>query len=105
MSKKKMRKERALIEITRQKAKRRGGIMMTALGGIIAVLVILGIPVLQGNGILPYGDMAVSIVTFASAIVACGVLGLGVQKFTRASNAINAVRRQYGITDEEMRDL
>lgn len=105
MSKKKMRRDRALMEIPRQKANRRGGIMLTALGGILAVFVIMGIPVLQSSGILPYGNMIISIVTFASAVVACGVLGLGVQKFTRANRTINAIRSQYDISDEEFRKL
>lgn len=106
MSKKrKMRRERALMEIPKLKANRRSGIMLTALGGILAVVVIMGIPVLQNSGILPYGDMIISIVTFATAILACGVLGLGVQKFVRANQALNAIRTQYGISPEEYRNL
>lgn len=103
--KRKMRRERALTEIPKLKAKRRGGIVITALGGILAVFVIMGIPVLQQNGILPYGNMIVSIVTFASAVVACGVLGVGVQRFARANQALNAIRQQYGISPEEYRKL
>ncbi|HIT45607.1 MAG TPA: hypothetical protein IAC28_05930 [Candidatus Aphodovivens excrementavium] len=105
MSKKKIRRDRALQEIIKQKAKRRSGIVQCALGGILAVVVIMGIPVLQGNGILPYGDTIVSIVTFASAILACGVLGLGVQKFSRANRQINYIKQQFGISDEEVRAL
>ncbi|HIS39332.1 MAG TPA: hypothetical protein IAC12_00545 [Candidatus Aphodovivens avistercoris] len=105
MSKKKLRKDRALMEIAREKGRRRSGIVWTSFGGILAVLVIMGIPVLQQSGILPYGDMIVSIVTFASAVVACAILGLGVQKFTRASQKINQLRQQFGISNEEMRNL
>lgn len=103
--KKKMRRDRALLEIPKLKANRRGGVMLTALGGILAVLVIFGIPVLQSNGILPYGNMIVSLVTFASAVVACGVVGIGVQKFSRANRALNAIRDQYDISSEEFRKL
>ena len=56
MSKKKMRRDRALMEIPRLRANRRSGIMLTALGGILAVVVIMGIPVLQGYGILPWSS-------------------------------------------------
>ena len=77
MSKKKLRRDRALMEIPRLRANRRSGIMLTALGGILAVVVIMGIPVLQGYGILPYNNMVISVVTFATAVCACGVLGLG----------------------------
>ncbi len=103
--KKKMRRDRALMEIPRLKANRRSGITLTALGGILAVLVLFGVPVLQGNGILPYGDTIVSLLTFITAVIACGVLGLGVQKFVRANQQINAIRRQFDISNEEMRSL
>lgn len=105
MSKKKMRRDRALMEIPRLRANRRSGIMLTALGGILAVVVIMGIPVLQGYGILPYNNMVISVVTFASAVCACGVLGLGVQKFTRANQKINAIRQLYDFTDEDLKKL
>ena len=105
MSKKRLRRDRAMQEITKQKAKRRSGIMQCALGGILAVLVIMGIPVLQNAGILPYGDMIISVVTFASAILACGVLGLGVQKYSRANRQINYLKQQFGITNEEIHEL
>lgn len=105
MSKKKMRRDRALMEIPRLRANRRSGIMLTALGGILAVVVIMGIPVLQGYGILPYNNMVINVITFATAVCACGVLGLGVQKFTRASQKINAIRQLYDFTDEDLKKL
>ena len=105
MSKKKMRRDRALMEIPRLRANRRSGIMLTALGGILAVVVIMGIPVLQGYGILPYNNMVISVVTFATAVCACGVLGLRVQKFTRANQKINAIRQLYAFTDEDLKKL
>ena len=104
-SKKKLRRSRALMEVPRLKANRRSGIMLTALGGILAVLAIMGIPVLQSSGILPYENMIVSIVTFATAVCACGVLGLGVQKFTRANQKLNYIRDQFDISSEEFREL
>lgn len=105
MSKKKMRRDRALMEIPRLRANRRSGIMLTAVGGILAVVAIMGIPVLQSNGILPYENMIISIVTFATAVCACGVLGLGVQKFVRANQKINAIRDLYDFTDEDLKGL
>lgn len=106
MSKKrKMRRERALLEIPKLKANRRSGIMLTALGGVLAVVAIMGIPVLQNSGILPYDNTIVSIVTFATAILACGVLGLGVQKFVRANQSLNIIRQQYDISPEEYRKM
>lgn len=105
MSKKKMRRDRALMEIPRLRANRRSGIMLTALGGILAVVVIMGIPVLQGYGILPYNNMVISVITFATAVCACGVLGLGVRKFTRANQKINAIRQLYDFTDEDLKKL
>lgn len=105
MSKRKMRKERALEEIARQKGRRRTGIVQTSIGGILAVLGIFGVQVLQGAGILPYGNMAVSAITFITVVAACAVLGMGVRTFTRASQQINALRQRYGISDEEVRGL
>ena len=104
-SKKKLRRSRALMEVPRLKANRRSGITLTALGGILAVLAIMGIPVLQSSGILPDENMIVSIVTFATAVCACGVLGLGVQKFTRANQKLNYIRDQFDISSEEFREL
>lgn len=103
--KRKMRKERAMLEVPRIKAQRRSGIVLTSLGGILAVLAILGIPVLQSNGILAYGNMIVSVVTFATVVAACAILGTGVRKFARANQQLNYIRQQYGISDEEFRQL
>ncbi len=105
MSKRQMRKDRALEEVARQKGKRRAGIVQTCIGGILAVVGIFGVQVLQGAGILPYGNMVVSFVTFATVVAACAVLGMGVRTFTRASQQINALRQRYGISDEEVRGL
>lgn len=105
MSKKKMRRERALFEITRLKAQRRKGIVQCSIGGILAVLAIFGIPLLQQAQILPYGNMVVSFMTFASAIVACGFLGIGARNTSRSSQAITALKKQHHISDEEAHGL
>lgn len=104
-NKKKMRRERALMEVPKLKAKRSSGIVLAAIGGILAVVAIMGIPVLQGYGILPYENMIVSALTFATAVVACGVLGVGVQKFVRANQQLNSIRDTFNISSDEWKTL
>ena len=104
MSKKKMRKEHALAEIARQRARRRAGIIQASLGGIAAVFALLGFQLLQMYGILPTSNTIVSLLNFVLAVVACALLGMGFRTISATSSQINSLRQRYGIDKEDFRN-
>lgn len=103
MSKKAKRKEDALVEIERLKAKRRLDIIKCAAALVVIVVLIFGKSWLEFNGILETGNIAVGAMMMVSAVGLAIFAGSASVDFTKCGHLIDEVRMKSGLSKEEIK--
>ena len=89
MAKNMSRKERKLRDqIAELKQKKTRGFTQAGVGIIVFVLFLIVRQVLVANGILDPEALAVNVVTYALAVVAAAVVGIGALHYSKASTKI-----------------